>query len=67
MPLQGGGSKEARSANIAELNSSKPSSARNKGIKTLAEREGISYEEAKKKMSMAIAYSKWRKDKKKKK
>ena len=58
MPLRSG--KNSFSDNVQELISSKPSAARSKGIHTLAKREGISYDKAKQKQAVAIAYSKKR-------
>jgi hypothetical protein len=49
------------SKNISELVRTKPSSARAKGIKTLAKRKGISTKKAKQLQSVAIAMSKARK------
>jgi hypothetical protein len=57
MPLQRGSSQKTISKNIEELNRTKPSAAREKGIRTLARKRGISYNKAKQIMSEAIAYS----------
>ena len=65
MPLIKGKSKKVISKNISELMTSKPSSARAKGINTLAKRQGITPKQAKQKQAIAIAYSKARKSKKK--
>lgn len=55
MPLIKSTSKKAVSKNIKELNTSKPSSKRDKGIKTYAKNHNMSYEDAKHKMSIIIA------------
>jgi hypothetical protein len=58
MPLQKGSSKKVIGKNIGELVKSKPSSARAKGIRTLAHNRGISEEKAKQIQAQAIAFSK---------
>ncbi len=64
MPLKSGKSKKTISSNIKGLVRSKPSSARAKGIKTLAGRMGLSSAKAKQKQAIAIAFSKAGKSKK---
>jgi hypothetical protein len=54
MPLKRGKSKKVISANIAELISSKPSSARKKAISSIAKKLNV----AKRIQAGAIAYSK---------
>ncbi len=66
MPLKKGSSQKTISSNIRELVKSKPSSARAKGIKTLAKKQGITPAKAKQKMAIAIAYAKAGKSRKKK-
>lgn len=58
MPLKKGSSAKTIKTNIKELTTSKPSSAREKGIKTLAKKRGISPKAAKAIQATAIAYSK---------
>lgn len=65
MPLKSGTSKKTIQKNIKELSSSKPSASREKGIKTLAKKKGISTKAAKNIQAVAIAYSKAGKSKKK--
>lgn len=57
MPLSKSTSHEAFKKNIAELIRTKASAPRAKGIKTLAKKEGVSKETAKRKMAAAIAYN----------
>lgn len=64
MPLKSGSSKKTIQKNIKELTTSKPSAAREKGIKTLAKKKGISTKAAKAIQATAIAYSKAGKSKK---
>ena len=54
MPLKRGGSKKVISTNIREL-MKKPGKAREKSIKTLSKRLGITKEEAKRRQAVAIA------------
>jgi len=58
MPLFKG--KKNIGKNIKELMTGKPSSARAKGIKTLAKRKGISIKKAKQLQAVAISMSKAR-------
>lgn len=64
MPLQKGTSKKIISKNISELTSSRPGEARQKGIHTMMRKRGMSYEQAKNRMAVAIAMSKAGKSKK---
>jgi len=66
MPLRKGSSKKVISKNIAELQRTKPSSSREKAIRTYMRRHNVSYQVAKRRLSAAIAYSSARKSKKKK-
>jgi hypothetical protein len=63
MPLKSGKSQKTISSNIKEL-MGKPGKARRKAVTTLAKKQGISTEEAKRKQAVAIAYSKAGKSKK---
>jgi hypothetical protein len=56
MPLKRGSSQRTISANIKEL-MKKPSKSRRKAVSTLAQKEGISREEAQRKQAVAIALS----------
>jgi hypothetical protein len=56
-----GSSKKTISKNIGELVGTKAGKTREKGIKTLAKKRGISTKQAKKIQAVAIAYSKARK------
>lgn len=67
MPLRKGSSKKVISRNIAELQRTKPSSRREKAIRTYMKRHNVSYQVAKRRLSAAIAYSSARKSRKKKK
>jgi len=58
MPLKSGKSQKIISQNIDELMTTPPSTKREKAIRTLARKRGISYKQAKLIMSQAIAYSK---------
>ena len=58
MPLKRGKSKKVISANIAELISSKPSSARKKAISSIAKKLDVPLNVAKRIQAGAIAYSK---------
>jgi len=66
MPLREGRSKKTISRNIKEMMKTKPSAAREKAIRTYMRRHNCSYEEAKRILASAAAYSKARKSKKKK-
>jgi hypothetical protein len=62
MPLLKGKSKKTISANIDELMRSTPGSAREKGIHTMMKKhKGMTYNQAKQKMAIAISYSKSKK------
>ncbi|HCU04821.1 MAG: hypothetical protein A2X77_03190 [Gammaproteobacteria bacterium GWE2_42_36] len=67
MPLKSGSSQKIISDNIKELMDTKPSKARAKGISTLAKKRGITPKEAKQKQAIAIAMTKARQSKRKKK
>jgi hypothetical protein len=56
MPLKTGSSQKTISANIREL-MDKPSKTRNKSIKTLSKRLGVSNKEAQQRQAVAIALS----------
>jgi len=56
MPLKRGSSQRTISTNIKEL-MKKPSKSRRKAVSTLAQKEGISREEAQRKQAVAIALS----------
>jgi hypothetical protein len=58
MPLQKGSSEKTISKNIGELESTKPSAGRAKGIATLAKNRGITPAKAKAVQAEAIAFSK---------
>lgn len=58
MPLKTGSSQKTISSNIKELNTSEPSEPREKAIKTYMKKHNYSYEQAKQKLSVAIAMSK---------
>ena len=58
MPLKKGKSQKVIGENIAELTRTKPSAARAKGIRTLAQKRGISFEKAKQIQAQAISYAK---------
>lgn len=62
MPLKSGKSQKTISSNIKEL-MKEPGKTRRKAIKTLAEKQGISQKQAKRKQAVAIALSKARKPK----
>lgn len=64
MPLKKGSSSKTISANVSELTKAKATGSRRKGIKTIAKRKGISFEEAKRVQSNAIAYDMARNKKK---
>lgn len=64
MPLKSGKSKKTISSNIEELMKGRMGKARAKGIHTM-EKKGMSEKEARRKMAIAIAYSKAGKSKKK--
>lgn len=66
MPIKKGKSKKVISSNIDELMTGPVGKAREKGIRTMMMRNGMTYEEARQKMAVAIAYSKAKKSKKKK-
>jgi len=63
MPLYKGVSKKIISKNISELTTSKPGAAREKAIHTMMKKRGISYETAKNRQAIAIAFSHARKSK----
>lgn len=65
MPLKKGKSKKIISSNIKELMTGEMGSARRKGMESMMKERGMSMEEAKHKQSIAIAYSKAGKSKKK--
>ena len=66
MALKKGKSDETISENIKKLMDTKPDKTRDKAIKTLSKRKHIPYRKAMQKLSIAIAYSKAGRSKKKK-
>lgn len=67
MPIKKGKSKKVISQNIDELMIGQMGSARSKAVRTMMKKYGMTAVEARKKMAIAIAYSKAGKSKKKKK
>lgn len=55
MPLKKGKSKKVIKENIRELMRSKPGKSREKAIRTMMRRYGLSYEDAKRKLAVKIA------------
>jgi len=63
MPLLKGASKKIISKNISELTSGPVGATRQKAIRTMMKKRGISYETAKNRQAIAIAFSHARKSK----